>query len=159
MADKANVTNVESLERFRSSLVIFVEKISVVLDEVSEEVKRTRVWLQSEQRMKLDHVMKRKQKELDMIQQELFTARMSNLANVKTGHKMKLNNKRREMREVEGKIRAVTTWLRNYDSTVETEARKVDKLRHFIDTDMIRALHFLAEAVKNLHAYSNPGQS
>lgn len=159
MADKANVQNVDALERFRSSLVIFVEKAGVVLDEVSEEVKRTRIWLQSEQKLVLGHVMKRKQKELEMIQQEIFTARLSKLANVKTGHQMMLKNKRREIQEVEKKMRAVSAWLKNFDSSVETEARKIEKLRHFIDTDMIKALQFLAESVKNLRAYSSPGQS
>lgn len=152
---EANVTNIEALERFRSSLVLFLERAGFVLDEVSEEVKRTRIWLQTEQSMKLGHEMKRRQRELEQLEQEMFTARLSDLAQKKTGMQMQINKKRREIRELEEKIRAVKAWLRNFDSVVETEARKAEKLRQQIDIDMARAVTFLTESVKQLRAYSD----
>jgi chromosome segregation ATPase len=151
---EANVTNIEALERFRSSLVLFLERAGFVLDEVSEEVKRTRIWLQTEQSMKLGHEMKRRQRELEQLEQEMFTARLSDLAQKKTGMQMQINKKRREILELEGKIRAVKGWLRNFDSVVETEARKAEKLRQQIDIEMARAVTSLTESVKQLRAYS-----
>lgn len=151
---EANVTNIEALERFRSSLVLFLERAGFVLDEVSEEVKRTRIWLQTEQKMKLAHEMKRRERELEMLEQEMFTARLSDLAQKKTGLQMVINKKRREIRDLECKARAVSGWLRNFDSTVETEARKADKLRQQIDIEMARAVTFLTESVRQLKAYS-----
>lgn len=152
---EANVTNIEALERFRSSLVLFLERVGFVLDEVSEEVKRARIWLQTEQKLKLGHEMKRRERELEMLEQEMFTARLSDLAQKKTGLQMVINKKRREIREVEGKVRAVNGWLRNFDSTVETEARKADKLRQQIDIEMARAVTFLTESVRQLKAYAD----
>jgi chromosome segregation ATPase len=152
---EANVTNIEALERFRSSLVLFLERAGFVLDEVSEEVKRTRIWLQTEQSMKLGHEMKRRQRELEQLEQEMFTARLSDLAQKKTGMQMQINKKRREILDLEGKIRAVKGWLRNFDSVVETEARKAEKLRQQIDIEMARAVTFLTESVKQLRAYSD----
>lgn len=151
---EANVTNIEALERFRSSLVLFLERAGFVLDEVSEEVKRTRIWLQTEQSMKLGHEMKRRQRELEQLEQEMFTARLSDLAQKKTGMQMQINKKRREILELEGKIRALKGWLRNFDSVVETEARKAEKLRQQIDIEMARAVTSLTESVKQLRAYS-----
>ena len=151
---EANVTNIEALERFRSSLVLFLERAGFVLDEVSEEVKRTRIWLQTEQSMKLGHEMKRRQRELEQLEQEMFTARLSDLAQKKTGMQMQINKKRREILELEGKIRAVNGWLRNFDYVVETEARKAEKLRQQIDIEMARAVTSLTESVKQLRAYS-----
>lgn len=151
---EANVTNIEALERFRSSLVLFLERAGFVLDEVSEEVKRTRIWLQTEQSMKLGHEMKRRQRELEQLEQEMFTARLSDLAQKKTGMQMQINKKRREILELEGKIRAVKGWLRNFDSVVETEARKAEKLRQQIDIEMAKAVTSLTESVKQLRAYS-----
>lgn len=151
---EANVTNIEALERFRSSLVLFLERAGFVLDEVSEEVKRTRIWLQTEQSIKLGHEMKRRQRELEQLEQEMFTARLSDLAQKKTGMQMQINKKRREILELEGKIRAVKGWLRNFDSVVETEARKAEKLRQQIDIEMARAVTSLTESVKQLRAYS-----
>lgn len=155
MADKAHVSDVEALERFRATLTVYVERLNSVLDEVSEEVKRTRIWLQSDQKLSLQHEMKRRQRKLEQLDQEMFTARLSKLESSKTGAQMQINKQRREIRELEERIRAVAGWLRNYDSVVETEARKVEKLRHFLDIDMKRANTFLAESVKSLNAYAS----
>ncbi len=151
----AHVTNLEALERFRSSLVLFLERANLVLDEVSEETKRTRVWLQTEQRLKLAQETKRRERELERLEQELFSARLSDLAQKKTGAQMQVNQKRRELRELEETRRRADAWLRNYDSTIEPEARKVEKLRHHLDTDMARAVVFLTEAVRQLDAYAS----
>ena len=151
----AHVTHLEALERFRSSLILFLERANLVLDEVSEEVKRTRIWLQTEQRMKIGQEMKRRERELEQLEQELFTARLSDLAQKKSGAQMQVNQKRRELRELEDTLRKIAAWLRNYDSTVEPEARKVEKLRHHLDTDMARAVVFLTEAIRQLDAYAS----
>ena len=154
----AHVTNLESLERFRSSLVLFLERANLILDEVGEEVKRTRIWLQTEQRLKLALEMKRIHRELEMLEAELFSARLSDLAQKKTGVQMLVNQKRRETRELEETQRKVGGWLRGYDSIVETEAKKVEKLRHHLDTDMVRAVTYLKEAILQLNAYSSGGE-
>jgi hypothetical protein len=154
----AHVTNLESLERFRSSLVLFLERANLILDEVGEEVKRTRIWLQTEQRLKLALEMKRIHRELEMLEAELFSARLSDLAQKKTGVQMLVNQKRRETRELEETQRKVAGWLRGYDSIVETEAKKVEKLRHHLDTDMVRAVTYLKEAILQLNAYSPGGE-
>jgi hypothetical protein len=154
----AHITNLESLERFRSSLVLFLERANLILDEVGEEVKRTRIWLQTEQRLKLALEMKRIHRELEMLEAELFSARLSDLAQKKTGVQMLVNQKRRETRELEETQRKVGGWLRGYDSVVETEAKKVEKLRHHLDTDMVRAVTYLKEAILQLNAYSSGGE-
>jgi predicted RNase H-like nuclease (RuvC/YqgF family) len=122
---------------------------------VSDEVKRTRIWLQTDQKLALQHEMKRRQRNLEQLEPEMFTARLSKNASAKTGAQMQINNKRREIRELEDKMRAVAAWLRNYDSVVETEARKVEKLRHFLDIDMKKANVFLSESVKHLSSYAS----
>jgi len=155
VSDRAHVTSLEALERFRSQLVVFVERTNAVLDEVAEEVKRTRIWLQSEQRLHLEHEMKRRHRELEMLEQEMFTARLSNLQTAKSGAQMQIDQKRREIRDLEETMKAVSAWLRNFDATVETEARKVEKLRHLLDYDGVKALRFLAEALRHLEAYSS----
>lgn len=154
MAGNANVANIEALDRFRSCLVLYLERVNSILDEVSEEVKRTRIWLQTEQKLKLGHDRKRRERELEHLEQEMFTARLSNLGTAKTGAQMQINKKRRELRELEDTLRALAAWTRNFDSTVETEARKVEKLRYFLDGEMKHAVTFLSETVRLLDEYS-----
>ena len=90
-----------------------------------------------------------------MLEQEMFSARLSDLQQKKTGQQMLLNKKRREIRELETTLRAVAGWLRNYDSSVETEARKVEKLRQNIDIDMAKGLTYLTESIRQLKAYAS----
>jgi chromosome segregation ATPase len=108
--------------------------------------------------MKLAHETKRREREFEMLEQELFTARLSDLAQKKTGVQMQVNQKRRELRDLETTLRKLTAWTRNFDSTIETEARKVEKLRHHLDTDTARAIVFLTESLRQLNAYSNGGE-
>lgn len=157
MADQAHIQQVEALERFRSRFALFVERAQVVVDEVNEEVKRTRIWLQSEQKLKLEHALKRKEREIEMLEQEMFTARLSPLKMNKTGQQMQLNKKRREIRELETSIRSVAKWIRNFDSVVETEARKVAKLQQILDREMVDAMKNLAESHRLLQEYQAPG--
>jgi predicted RNase H-like nuclease (RuvC/YqgF family) len=159
VSDKANVSQIEALERFRNHLVLFLERANIVLDEVSEEVKRTRIWLQSEQGPHLKRQMKRKAREMEMLQQELFTARLSPLKTAKTGQQMQINRKRKEIRELETTLRAVAGWLRNYDSVVETEARNVEKLRQIFDIDMKKAIQNLSESYRLLQEYQSDSSS
>lgn len=156
MSDKAHITHVEALDRFRSRLVLFVERATMVLDEVNEEVKRTRIWLQTEQKLKLQSELKRKNREMEMLQQELFTARLSPLRTTATGQQLRINRMRRELRELETTLRALVVWSRQFDSTVETEARKVEKLRQLLDHDMVRAIQHLSESSRLLREYQAP---
>lgn len=156
MSDKAHITQIEALERFRSRLVLFIERANLVLDEVNEEVKRTRIWLQSEQKLKLDREFKRKNREMETLEQEMFTARLSPLKVMKTGQQMQINKKRREIREIETTLRSLAGWLRNFDSVVETEARKVEKLRQVLDHEMAHATQILAESFRLLQEYQAP---
>lgn len=153
MSDEAHVSDVEALDRFRSRLVLFLERAGQVLDEVGEEVKRTRIWLQSERRLELQREMKRAHRQLEMLEQEMFTARLSGLQNAKTGQQMKINRMRRVVRDLEDRQRAVQQWLRNFDSTVGVKAARVEKLRHFFDSEMVRGLEGLAESIRALDAY------
>ncbi len=154
MSQKAHVTSIETLDQIRVALLIFMEKAMLVLDEVSEEVKRTRIWLQSEQGPLIDRTRKRRLKELEMLQQELYTARMSSMHRTKTGYQQRVNKKRKEIRDLEDTMRRLKGWIRNFDSRVEPVAKKVDKLRSIIDHDLARGVNFLAQSVKNLEAYA-----
>ena len=155
MSDKAHVSQVEALERFRSYLVLFLERANAVLDEVGEEAKRTRIWLQSEQKPHLLREMKRREREMEMLQQELFTARLSPLKVAKTGQQMQINRKRKEIRDLEATLRSVAGWMRNFDSVVETEARSVEKLRQVLDHEMKHALQNLSESYRLLSEYQS----
>ncbi len=78
MPQKAHVTSVEALEAFRSSLIVYVSKARPTLEEVTADVLRTRLWLETEQRTHWEGQVRRRAKELEQAQAALFSARISN---------------------------------------------------------------------------------
>ena len=51
MSVQAKVTSVDALDAFRASMVIFVTKARGAVDTVRDRVRRTRNWLQHDQRV------------------------------------------------------------------------------------------------------------
>jgi len=155
VSKKAHISDLEALERLRSALVLYLERVHGVLDEVGEEVKRTRAWLQSEQPLRLGHELKRRQRELELLEQELFTARLSGLREAKSGLHLRVNKKRREIAEIEAALRRTARWSRDYDSVVALSARKVEKLRGLLDIEGARGVRNLGEMLRMLAEYAS----
>ena len=65
MDRQAKVTSVDALTTFRSSLVIYMGSVGNALDEVRDEVRRMRTWLQVDQRAHWGGQLKRLRKQLE----------------------------------------------------------------------------------------------
>ena len=50
MATHAYITSVDALEVFRASLIVFLNKAHSALDQASDEIRRTRGWIQYDRR-------------------------------------------------------------------------------------------------------------
>lgn len=155
MAARAQVTSVEALEAFRANLILFLSKARPVLEEVSEEVSRTRVWLQSEQRTHWEREMRHRHRELEEAQQELFSAKLSKLQEASALHYMAVQRAQRALREAETKRDLVKKWERELENRTEPLLKQLDQLHGFLASDMARAAAYLAEVVKTLEAYAD----
>lgn len=153
-APRANVTSVESLDRFRASLLVFMERAKLVVDEIGDETNRTRTWLQSDQRMFWVRELKRRNQVLDEAQAQLLSAKISALGEAGHSHQKAVQRARIAVREAEDKLRAVKQWNQNFDSRVTPLTKQLGKLDNLIDGDLQRAVHFLEEAVRNLQEYA-----
>jgi hypothetical protein len=154
MSDRAKVTSLEAIESFRAKLIVYRDKAARVLDEVSDEVTRTRVWLEQERPAFWQNQIRRGARELEAAQQELFSAQLSGLRDAAFGQQATVQRLRRQIREMEDKLKVVKQWQRQFDTRVESPARQVEKLRHFLGHDVNRALAYLHDTVKNLTAYA-----
>ena len=137
---QANVSSLDALEAFRSHLIVFLTKARNALDEVSEDVKRTRNWLAHDQTSHWKAEIKRRRRKLDEAQAELFSAKMATFTSATTLQEAAVVRRRRSMREAEEKLRVLKHWMRNYDSHVEPLARKLENLRQYIGNDMPKAV-------------------
>ncbi len=157
MVDKANITSLQALERFRSALISYVEKAKATVDEVSSEVQRTKFWLHYDQTTHWKNEYKRRSLKWQEKQQELFSAEISQFSESSTVQRWAVEEAKRAMDEAVEKVRLVKEWTRRYESAVMPAAKPVDKLGSLLDSDMTNAIRFLTEAVKALNEYAEIG--
>jgi DNA repair ATPase RecN len=154
MAERARVTSLEAIESFRAALVIYREKAGRVLDEVSDEVIRTRMWLQSDRITFWQNQVREKDRKLKEKQQELFSAQMSGLRDSSVMQQMAVQKAKEALREAEARLQLVKQWNRQYDQRVEPLAHQVEKFRHEVGQNLGKAIIWMAELHKTLANYA-----
>lgn len=154
MVERAKVRSVEALEQFRTSLVIYLEKAGAALDEVSEEVTRTRNWIQMDRRTYWERERSRRQCDLEQKEQELFSARLSGFRDDLSLQQMAVTRARRAVEEAVEKLHCIRCWSQQFDSRVAPLHRRTEQLRHTLIQDMGQGVYWLAQAVKTLEAYA-----
>ena len=157
MPQKAHVTSVEALEAFRSSLIVYVSKARPTLEEVTADVLRTRLWLETEQRTHWEGQLRRRTKELEQAQAALFSARISNLSDAISTEQLAFHRAKRAFDEAEAKLRVLKQWNREFENRVDPLVKQTEKLHTVLANDMIKAIAYLTEAIKTLAAYSEIG--
>ncbi len=153
MATQARIDSVDALEFFRSRLIIFVNKARLNNAEVVNEVRRTRSWLQTDQRPHWEREIRRRRKVLDQVQQELLSARMSPLHGDLSGKQTAVRKASRALEEAEDKLRKVREWIRNFDSTMDPLVHRLESLNRLIDFKMPKGIVFLTQAQRAIAAY------
>jgi hypothetical protein len=155
MPESAKVSSLEALEAFRAKLIVYREKASRVLDEVSDEVTRARLWLETDRPAHWQNQIKQRTRALEQAQQELFSAQLSGLRDASFAQQAAVQKNRRAIRDAEDRVKLVKQWQRQFDQRVESPARQVEKLRHTLSNDLGQAVAWLNEATKTLTAYAD----
>ena len=162
MAERSHVTSVEAIEAFRANLIVYLSKARPALEEVSNEVLRTRFWLENEQRNRWAKEVKVRGRELEEAQQELFTAKVSKLREATAAKEMAVRRAMHALREAEEKLGMTRKWGRELENLAEPLIKQVDALHSFLTSDMGKAVAYLAQVIKALEAYTDvaaPGAS
>jgi hypothetical protein len=155
MAHQARVTSIEALAIFRAQLIVYLEKATCAVDDVSDDVIRTRVWLQNDQRMHWEAQIRQRTRALETAQQELFSARLSGLREATAAQQLGVAKAKRVLAEAQAKLGVLKRWNRRYDSEAGPLAKQVERLRDLLASDMRKAVAFLAQAVNALEAYAD----
>src|SRR5205085_12429566 len=154
MPQLAKVTSIDALDAFKVSLIVYLEKAGRILDEISEEVVRTRTWLETERLLHWRNQVRKRARELAQAHQELLTARLAGLPEAIQTRRMAVNKARLALREAEEGLARVKQWMRNYETEVECHAKAVIQLRHSLGFDMSKAVAFLDGAASTLASYA-----
>src|SRR5579871_2154943 len=153
MATNAKITSVDAIEAFRASLIIFLNKAHSSLDQELDEIRRTRSWIQNDQRTRWEQEVRKRSRVLAQAEQELLSARMTKASDNLTLQQMAVHKAKRALEEAEDKMRKVKIWTRDFDNTVEPLAKGLNSLRTLLDHDMPKANAYLVEMRNIMEKY------
>lgn len=154
MDGQARVGSIDAIEAFRATLIRFTERARRSLDDVTGEVKRTRGWLETEQRQKWEGELRRRMRALEQAEQELYTARLSDMRRDKSAQQMAVNKARRSLVEAQEKLATIRRWRQAYDSRVESLAKQLESLQDTLARQMPKGAVSLANTVRHLQDYA-----
>jgi hypothetical protein len=154
METQARITSVDALDALRARLVIFVTKAREAVDTARDRVRRTRNWLQHDQRIHWEGEIRRRQRTLDQAVQELYSARLTKMTATITIREAVVRKAKAAVSEAEQKLRNVKKWNQNFDSLADPLVKKLDGFREYLDQEMPDAITFLYRTREILDAYT-----
>jgi hypothetical protein len=155
MADRAQVTSFEAVESFRADLIVFLSRARAVLEEASDDVLRTRLWVQNDQRRLWEGETRVRYQKLEEARAELFNARLSQFQDSTLLQTMAVQRAERAAREAEAKLALLKKWDRELENRTDPLVKQVTQLHGFLTIDMGRAVAYLVQVVKSLEAYAD----
>ncbi|HEX8311905.1 MAG TPA: hypothetical protein VF614_11345 [Chthoniobacteraceae bacterium] len=154
MAEQVKITSIDALQTFRANLIVFMTTAHRSADEVGDEVRRTKLWLQHDQRMHWESQYRQRSKLLALAQQELMSARLSDLRDRTVAQENAVRKAKQSVAEAEEKLRMVKVWTRDFDAQTDPLMKKMHSLRQLLDHDLPKALSYLVQAQRTLDAYA-----
>ncbi len=154
MANQAKVSSLDALESLRAHLIVFLSRGGRSVDEATDAVRRTRYWLENDQRMHWESQLRQRRKILDLAEQELFSAKLSALKETSARMEEAVRKAKRAVAEAEEKLRNTKIWARNFEGTVEPLVKGLDSLRYSLDYTLPTAVAYLSEVQKTLEGYT-----
>lgn len=154
MDSQARITDTDALENLRSALIVFQARAKRSVDEVIDEVRRTKRWLEQEKREFWENQIRIRSRKLEQAEQELFNAKLSAWRDSIAREKAMVVKMRALVTEAEEKLRAVKHWDRNYESTVEPLSKGLTSLREFLEQDLPNGIWQITNSIKALDAYA-----
>jgi hypothetical protein len=162
MAPRAQVTSFDAVSAFRSDLIVFLSRARAVLEEASDEVLRTRAWVQNDQRRQWEGETRVRYRKLEETKAELFSAQLSQFHESTALALLAVQRAERANREAEAKMTVLKKWGRELENRTDPLVKQVTQFHSFLTTDMQRAVAYLDNVVKALEAYAGvqtPGAS
>ncbi|HWF19217.1 MAG TPA: hypothetical protein VG754_08115 [Verrucomicrobiae bacterium] len=154
MAIRANITSVEAIESFRANLIVYLSKAKPCLEEANAEIVRTRIWLQTVQRVHWEGVHKKCLRDLEEAKAALFSSKLSKLREISSAEQLAVTKAKRKLDEAEAKLRIIRRWDREFENLIEPMSRKLEKMQVVLMDDLQNAVVSLAQTVEMLDAYA-----
>jgi len=153
MADEAKVRSVDSLEFFRSALIVFLSRARKAVHQAEDGVKRSRYWVEQEQQSHWTQEWKKRSRKLSQAQQELLTAQRAKFQDSVMLQEKLMRRARDEVLEAEEKLKNIKRWSREFDRVFDPALKGLNQLSDSLEHDMPRAIAWMEQALRTLGAY------
>jgi len=157
MATEARVRSLDALEAFRSSLIVYLTKARQNVNQVGEEIKRTRGWLMNEQRVYWTEQLRKRSRMLDQANAEMMTARLSNFKDNTTLQQQAVRKAKAAVEQAQQKLESVKRWNRDFDRFADPLTRKLESLRHFLEHVLPEGVSQIGQLHRLLESYAGTG--
>ncbi len=157
MPTEARVRSLDDLEAFRSSMIVFLTKARRNVEQVGEEVKRTRIWLMNDQRVHWTEQLRKRMRMLDQANAELMTARLSHFQKNISAQEQAVRKAKAAVAQAQEKLENVKRWNRDFDRTADPLTRKLDTLRHFLENVIPEGVSQIGQLHRLLETYTERG--
>ncbi len=154
MAERAQVASLDALESFRAGLIVFLSKARPALEDICDEVRRTRSWLESDRRVYWENQVRVRSRELEQARQELFGASLSGLRQPTAAHQANVARAQAALRQAEEKVQHTRQWIRELENQTLPLTRQLDQLNSFLAADLVHAVAYLEQIRSTLEAYT-----
>lgn len=154
MAESANIRSIEAIEAFRSKLIVYSHRAENTIDEVSEELKRLRQWLQHDGPTFWKREAQQRKRKLDDAQHLLFGARLSPARESTSSERLAVDKAKRRYDEAADKLQALRMWNSKFDHAAAPLIKELGKFSTTLDAEMPKATAHLKQVVTTLSEYA-----
>jgi len=152
--NEARVRSLDALVSWRSSLIVFQGKARRSISQVTEEVKRVRQWLETQQRPYWEGQIRKRTRKLEQVEAELMTARFSTLQNNLMVQEQAVRKAKAAVQAAEEKLRKTKLWCRDFDRVAEPLVRRLEGVHYYLEHDLPKGVHLLQKLLQSLEGYT-----
>ena len=148
---KANLSSLDSLDKFQKNLLVFNEEILLSLSRVRREVAKRREMLEEKLPLRLTQEMKRCEQELSQAKQDIRNATTRTRKEEAALAKRRVDQKKRDLID---QMERVRRWKIKLPALVDKPGARLLKLKSFVVSDMSQAAELLKKHSETLDDYT-----
>jgi len=151
MPKRARVNSIDELRRFRVGLCGFIDDCRTALMLIRADISRTQSWVEREQLLHWEGMVKRRTKDLAQARNDLNRKELTSDRTL--DERRAVERAKRQLEEARQKVRVVRKWVKMLPNELDRLVGGVQHLSHSIDQDGPEAVQSLDEIVKSLESY------
>jgi hypothetical protein len=158
-SEGADVRSIDAIDRFRVSVVEFIDAGRVSISEADSDLDRNIIWLEREQAPHWIRQIRKRQELVTRAKSDLYRKQMQSGASdgraSVVDEKVALQRALRRLEEAQSKLKATRKWMRRLDQQRITFKAAMSGFSVAVDHDLPHAVGLLKKITENLESYLN----